>query len=93
MPYEGLKKTGFSGSHKGMRFFVKSYEEDTITAFVYPEPYSFDKTSEENKESEDFPYTKEGVEKCLEWLNKKYADEEEKWNSCFNSRNDANRGE
>ena len=54
MPFKGLKDAGFSGSYKGMRFFVKSFEEEKITAFVYPEPYNFDKTPEDNKEKEDF---------------------------------------
>ena len=93
MPYEGLKKTGFTGSHKGMRFFVKSYEEDTITAYVYPEPYSFDKTPGEKKEKEDFPYTKEGVDACIDWLNKMYLENQEKWVQSFNTRNDADKGE
>lgn len=86
MPFGGLKKAGFSGSHKGMRFFVKSYEEDTITAFVYPEPNNFENTPEEQKESEKFPYTTEGVDECIDWLNKKYEDEKEKWENAFTNR-------
>lgn len=90
MPYGGLKKSGFSGSYKGMRFFVKSYEEDTITAFVYPEPNSFDTTPENKKESEKFPYTTEGLNLCIEWLNQKYDQKKEKWDNAFSNRTNAN---
>lgn len=89
MPFAGLKKAGFSGSHKGMRFFVKSYEDDTITAFVYPEPYNFENTQDDKKESEKFPYTTEGVDQCVEWLNKKYEQDKEKWDSAFSNRTNA----
>lgn len=90
MPFGGLKKAGFSGSHKGMRFFVKSYEEDTITAFVYPEPNSFDNTPEEKKESEQFPYSTEGIDACIAWLNKKYEADKEKWDKSFRNRTNVN---
>ncbi|MBR3644892.1 MAG: GNAT family acetyltransferase [Lachnospiraceae bacterium] len=72
MPFGGLAKAGFTGSHKGMRFFVKSFEEGKITAYVYPEPYSFPNTPDEDKISRDFEYTHEGVDECLVWLNQMY---------------------
>lgn len=89
MPFGGLKKAGFSGSHKGMRFFVKSCAEDMITAFVYPEPNSFENTPDEKKISQDFPYTTEGTDQCIEWLNKIYEEKIVLWENAFNHRNDA----
>ena len=74
MPYGGLAKSGFTGSHKGMRFFVKSFEEGKITAYVYPEPYSFLNTPDEDKISKDFEYSHEGVDECIEWLNHIYEE-------------------
>lgn len=87
MPFGGLKKGGFTGSYKGMRFFVKSFEKGKITAFIYPEPYSFDKTPDDKKQSQDFEYTSEGVDECIEWLNRMYEDNKEQWEAAFVSRN------
>ena len=74
MPFGGLAKAGFTGSNDGMRFFIKSFEEGKITAFVYPEPYCFADTPDEEKISKDFEYTQEGVDKCVEWLNNIYEE-------------------
>ena len=40
-----LKKEPFSGSHQGMRFFMRA-EDDTLHVWVYPEPWCFEKTSD-----------------------------------------------
>ena len=72
VPFKGLAGDGFSGSYKGMRFFMKTYDKENITVYVYPEPYSFEHTKEELKETITFPYTEEGVDQCINWLNEKY---------------------
>ena len=41
VPFNGLAGAGFSGSYKGMRFFMKTYDKENISVFVYPEPYNF----------------------------------------------------
>lgn len=89
MPFGGLKKAGFSGSHKGMRFFVKSLEEGKITAYVYPEPNSFANTPDELKTSKEFEYSEAGIDDCIAWLNQMYEDDIEKWTEALNHRNDA----
>ncbi len=86
MPFSGLAGAGFSGSYRGMRFFMKSYDKENITVYVYPEPYNFEKTKDENKEKMEFPYTEEGVDLCVDWLNQKYENEKDKWEKAFNSR-------
>ena len=80
---------GFSGSYKGMRFFMKTYDKENISVFVYPEPYNFENTKDENKEKVEFPYTHEGVDQCIDWLNQKYIDDKDKWDEAFNSRMNA----
>ena len=50
VPFNGLAGAGFSGSYKGMRFFMKTYDKENISVFVYPEPYNFENTKDENKE-------------------------------------------
>ena len=49
---KALKKEPFSGSHHGMRYYLRT-EGDTLSAFLYPEPWSFERTPEEEKEKKD----------------------------------------
>ena len=77
----------FSGSYRGMRYRLgreplekvvqkplEEKEKGSIRACTWSEPYSFDNTPEEDKHYRDFPYSEEGVEKAVEWLN-------EEWNA------------
>lgn len=50
---KALKKEPFSGSHHGMRYYLRT-EGDTLSAFLYPEPWSFERTPEEEKEKKTF---------------------------------------
>ena len=53
MPINFLKKEKFTGSHKGLRFRMEKLEENEETLLfvsVWPEPYSYDFTPEEEKE-------------------------------------------
>ena len=34
VPFKGLAGDGFSGSYKGMRFFMKTYDKENITMFI-----------------------------------------------------------
>ena len=53
IPYGGLKKEPFSGTHHGMRYFFRGDDgksSTTFTVFIYPEPWCFEDTPEEEKE-------------------------------------------
>ena len=55
VPYGGLKKEPFSGSHNGMRYFMNGDDgksSTTFTVWVYPEPWCFEQTPEEEKKSD-----------------------------------------
>ena len=57
VPYSGLKKEPFSGSHNGMRYMMRSdngRDSTTFTVFVYPEPWCFEQTPEDQIESHTF---------------------------------------
>ena len=43
-----LKKEAYTGSHHGIRYRL-SKDEDTLKACVYPEPYCFEATKDEQK--------------------------------------------
>lgn len=56
IPVKGLKKEPFSGSHFGMRYyFCADDTKENFLVFVYPEPWSFEKTPDEQKHRRHFP--------------------------------------
>ena len=64
MPVNFLKKENFTGSDTGMRYRMEkaSKEEETVLKVtVWPEPYGYDATPPEQKTSEYFPFTEEGI--------------------------------
>ena len=58
------KKEKFTGSYKGMRYLVKKEkddaENDIFRATVWPGPYNFSTTPDDQKISATFPFTEEG---------------------------------
>ena len=55
VPMAFFKKEAYTGSFKGMRYrVIKS--EDQFEAVVYPEPYCFEATPDENKVKNTFLY-------------------------------------
>lgn len=72
MPINFLKKENFNGSFQGMRYRMAKAEKEEETCLrvtVWPEPFGFDATPEEQKTWEDFPFTEEGIVSGVEWLN------------------------
>lgn len=72
----------FHGSYRGMRYLIGrdplmnvvfASEEDKagakLKAVVWPEPFAYDKTPDEQKKSEEFEYSEEGVAAAIDWLN------------------------
>jgi len=69
-----IKKERFTGSYDGMRYMLekKTRDEETlILAYVWKEPFCFEKTREEDKEYMEFTLDKEGLAKAWDWLNEK----------------------
>lgn len=80
IPVNGLKKEPFSGCHMGMRYFFNANEDkETFTTTVYPEPWSFEKTPDKDKESNCFPLSEEGMDGAIEWLHQMYKEKQELW--------------
>ena len=73
-----LKKEPFSGSHQGMRFFMRA-EDDTLHVWVYPEPWCFEKTSDDMKTAKDFPFTQEGLDDSMEWISQEFENRKDYW--------------
>ena len=73
------KKESFTGSYKGMRYLLKKDNEEESTIFrcyVWPGPYNFATTPESQKVMATFPFTEEGKQQAIDWMN-------EYWNEHF----------
>lgn len=72
-----LKKTVFTGSHRGMNFMLKKVSDDDgdkIRTIAWPGPYNFEMTEDEKKVSHDVPFTQEGILEAVKWLNEYYKE-------------------
>lgn len=80
VPVNGLKKEPYSGCHNGMRYYMKATDDKTeFTVTVYPEPWCFEKTPDEMKESKTFPIDEKGMDSAIEWLFETYENKKDFW--------------
>lgn len=75
------KKEVFTGSYLGMRYRIQkeSAESDCFRVWVWPGPYAFAATGEDVKTSADFPFTEEGRQQAVDWLNEQWAAKKDVW--------------
>jgi len=76
-------KARFTGSCGGMRFCIEKITEDDtprLKAWIYPGPLCFDKTPDEQKESELFEFSEDGLSLIADWLNSQYESRTDYWN-------------
>lgn len=69
LAFEFYKKKPFKGSDKGIRYMITKREEDILTAYIWPEPFSFEATPDEQKIQCDFPFSEEGLCCAMDWIN------------------------
>ena len=85
---EYLKKTEFTGCHQGMRYRlegVESEEGKQLMVTVWPEPFNYFKTPDEQKTSTFFSFDEDGVMDAVAWMNDRLFEDKEKWeNSASN---------
>lgn len=82
MPVNFLKKEKFTGSHKGMRFRMEKQdlEEGTkLKVSVWPEPYSYDATAEEERESLLLSFDEDGIAQGVDWINRQFEEQQPRW--------------
>ncbi|HBD01165.1 MAG TPA: GNAT family acetyltransferase, partial [Lachnoclostridium sp.] len=46
---------------------------------VYPEPYCYEATPEEQKIRTSFPFTEEGRGQAVDWINEQYEENRTAW--------------
>ena len=82
------KKEKFTGSYKGMRYLVKKEkddaENDIFRATVWPGPYNFAATPDDQKISATFPFTEEGKQQAVDWMNEQWRSRSE-WGIMMHS--------
>lgn len=70
------KKEKFTGSYKGMRYLLKKDTEEDEAIFrcyVWPGPYNFASTPDEQKKTASFPFTVEGKQAAVDWMNEQWS--------------------
>ena len=77
------KKTTYTGWINGMRFLIKREAPEEGDAFfhawVWPGPYIFDLTDDSLKTDITFPFTQEGKEQTVDWINEQYESRIKEW--------------
>ncbi|WP_394522889.1 GNAT family acetyltransferase [Lacrimispora sp. JR3] len=81
VPMQFFKKEAYTGSMNGMRYRVSKVEEE-LEAAVYPEPYCYEATPEEQKTKMKFPFSEEGREQAVNWINQQYEEKSAIWKSA-----------
>ena len=79
---EFLKKSEFTGSHQGMRYRLEGVSLDggkKLRVTVWPEPFNYFKTPEEEKEREEFSFDEDGVMDAVAWMNDRLFREKDRW--------------
>ncbi len=80
---EYLKKTEFTGCHQGMRYRLEGVGDaeggKKLKVTVWPEPFNFFKTPEEEKRSELFSFDEDGVVDAVAWMNDRLFEEKDRF--------------
>lgn len=79
---EYLKKTEFTGSHQGMRYRLEKAEHDekkVLRCTIWPEPFNYFQTPENEKETQEFLFEEDGVRDAVDWMNNRLFEGKEKW--------------
>ncbi len=77
------KKSPYTGSIEGMRFTIEKAQEgdtDVFRVWIFPGPFCFEKTADNVKESQIFPFTEYSIAKIADWLNTQYTQRQRYWN-------------
>ena len=65
-------------SFQGMRYQIW-HEDEGLSAVVWPEPFCFEKTPEEQKNKQAFSFDEEGLDQAYDWICKQYEDRKDQW--------------
>ena len=80
-----ILKASFQGMRYQVEKWQKDNEEECFRAAIWPEPFCFEKTPEENKTYAYFPYTEEGLDDVYDWLCTQYDEKKDRWDQAGES--------
>lgn len=81
VPIQFFKKEAYTGSICGMRYRVKK-EEEELEVCVYPEPFCYEATPEDKKIKISFPFSEEGRQGAVDWINSQYQEKRTVWDEA-----------
>lgn len=76
------EKEKFTGSYRGMRYRIEKDTGDTppmLRVYNWPGPYNFNSTDDTKKTTAVFPFTSEGKQQAVDWLNGQWESRKEEW--------------
>lgn len=79
---EFLKKSEYTGCHQGMRYRLEGVSTENgkqLKVTVWPEPFNYFMTPEEEKKSELFDFSEDGVVDAVGWMNSRLFEEKDRW--------------
>ena len=82
---EYLKKTEYTGCHQGMRYRLEKKENEEgkkLLATVWPEPFNFFTTPEEQKIKQEFSFDEDGVVDAIAWMNDMLFSQKDRWDEA-----------
>ncbi|MBO7339018.1 MAG: hypothetical protein J6U66_03005 [Lachnospiraceae bacterium] len=82
---EYLKKTEYTGCHQGMRYRLEKKENEEgkkLLATVWPEPFNFFTTPEEQKIRQEFSFDEDGVVDAIAWMNDLLFEKKDLWDQA-----------
>ena len=80
-----LKKTEYTGCHQGMRYRLEKKTKDDVDQLlvtVWPEPFNYANTPEEEKTREYFSFDEDGVVDAVAWMNNLLFEQKERWDAA-----------
>lgn len=80
-----IKKEPMTGSYKGMRYKL-SKAGDNIQVCIWPEPFNFVTTKDELKQYREFPFSEEGKDEAVDWMNAQVDEQAMLWESALDSK-------
>lgn len=93
---EFLKKTEYTGCHRGMRYRLEKQEkedgEKELLVTVWPEPFNFFTTPEEKKTRQTFTFDEDGVVDAVAWMNELLSAQKERWDGAARHWSDYGKG-
>lgn len=79
---EYLKKTEFTGGYQGMRYRlekISTEDGNCLKTTIWPEPFNFFTTPEEQKISGIFSFDEDGVVDAVAWMNDRYIEKQKEY--------------